>query len=343
MDEIPITLIKDDKLPYQDSPINSVNVKVWGDPATMDTRVICAQSVIGAIEEHARSDQREVGGWLLGQAYRDKGIIFIDISNYLPAKSASGSQSSQIHFSFTADIKAEMWKIKDQKYDDLKIVGWFHSHPSYGIFLSPMDENVQKSDFARIWHTALVFDPIRHEGGFYVWQKGEIVQTKGFYELLDITPSESLVAWRNVQDDGNSTNSQQFGEGTKKNGRSNSNNSFFKIAVLVLLIIVSIILAILILYLGQSNSLLKSHNFELISQMNTLQAEIGITAKEKNSYNAQLYEANATIAAFQTLVATYQPSSSPTPSPDSSTLSISTPIDTQLPTDSSPEAMTITP
>jgi len=343
MDDIPITLLKDDKLPFLDSPISGTNIKIWGNPTTMDTRVICSQSVIVAIEEHARSDHREVGGWLLGKAYRNKGIIFIEISVYLPAQNTTGAQSSQVHFSFTADIKAEMWKIKDKEYDDLKVVGWFHSHPSYGIFLSPMDENVQKIDFASIWHTALVFDPIKHEGGFYVWQGGELVQTNGFYELLDINPSESLATWRNIRTDENSTNSQQFDLRTKGIGWFNSRSSFFKFIVLIILIVISLVLVFYFLFFGRSNRLLNPHDSELISQVNTLQAELDVEVKKKNAYQGQLYESNATMAALQTIVATYQPSSLLTPSIDPASLNIVTPTETPLPTDAAPTALTIIP
>lgn len=43
------------------------------------------------------------------------------------------------------------------------IVGWYHSHPDYGCFLSSIDIQSQRSFFSNPHHVALVIDPIRFE------------------------------------------------------------------------------------------------------------------------------------------------------------------------------------
>jgi hypothetical protein len=47
----------------------------------------------------------------------------------------------------------------DKHYPDLRIVGWYHTHPGHGIFLSDMDIFLHESFFGLPWQMALVYDP----------------------------------------------------------------------------------------------------------------------------------------------------------------------------------------
>jgi proteasome lid subunit RPN8/RPN11 len=44
-----------------------------------------------------------------------------------------------------------------------RIVGWYHSHPGYGVFLSATDRATQSLWFAQEWKVAIVVDPVRGE------------------------------------------------------------------------------------------------------------------------------------------------------------------------------------
>ncbi|MGD0818961.1 MAG: hypothetical protein ABR986_11305, partial [Methanomassiliicoccales archaeon] len=46
---------------------------------------------------------------------------------------------------------------------DYVIVGWYHSHPGHGCFLSQTDIDTQVSMFNRPFHSALVIDPVNME------------------------------------------------------------------------------------------------------------------------------------------------------------------------------------
>jgi proteasome lid subunit RPN8/RPN11 len=58
---------------------------------------------------------------------------------------------------------------------DHQIVGWHHTHPGFGIFLSRHDEFFHRNFFSQPWQVALVVDPQRGELGFFQWLDGEIV------------------------------------------------------------------------------------------------------------------------------------------------------------------------
>ena len=61
----------------------------------------------------------------------------------------------------------------DTKFTDRKIVGWYHSHPNYGIFLSDRDRFCQDSTFNSPGQIAYVVDPVNGLEGVFCWRGGE--------------------------------------------------------------------------------------------------------------------------------------------------------------------------
>ena len=57
----------------------------------------------------------------------------------------------------------DFYEVKTSLYKDLDVLGWVHSHPNIGVFLSKQDETVNMF-FNNI---AVVYDPIIKEIGFY--------------------------------------------------------------------------------------------------------------------------------------------------------------------------------
>jgi proteasome lid subunit RPN8/RPN11 len=50
-------------------------------------------------------------------------------------------------------------------------VGWYHTHPGFGIFLSNMDLFIHRNFFPQKWHIALVLDPVNKKSGYFCWDK----------------------------------------------------------------------------------------------------------------------------------------------------------------------------
>lgn len=135
------------------------------------------------LQAHCHSDTRsEVGGALLGRAYRYEGQVFVEVQASLPARS---SDHGPIHFTFNADSWSQLHKDRAQQHPELDIVGWFHTHPGLGVFFSGDDIVVHSAAFVLPWHVALVLDPLRGEMGLFAWQKGKIVPVPGFYGMAD--------------------------------------------------------------------------------------------------------------------------------------------------------------
>jgi hypothetical protein len=51
------------------------------------------------------------------------------------------------------------------------LLGWYHTHPDLGIFLSETDlEKTHRVLFAEPFQIALVYDPVRHKAGYFCWE-----------------------------------------------------------------------------------------------------------------------------------------------------------------------------
>ena len=94
------------------------------------------QSVINEIKEHGRSSMnKEVCGVLVGNLCWDK-VPYLLIDTRIEGRFADHQSGSVTFTSETWDyIHSEL----SEKYPEKKIVGWYHTHPGFGIFLSNMD------------------------------------------------------------------------------------------------------------------------------------------------------------------------------------------------------------
>jgi proteasome lid subunit RPN8/RPN11 len=112
----------------------------------------------------------EIGGILIGKVYKDHEGPFLEVSAAI-AGEHTRNQGTQV--TFTPETWTQVNRVKDKKYPDASIVGWYHTHPRFGIFLSDMDKFIHKHHFPQPWTTALVVDPVQKSEGFFVWSGGE--------------------------------------------------------------------------------------------------------------------------------------------------------------------------
>ena len=79
------------------------------------------------------------------------------------------AEEAGAHVTFTQDTWEHIYAIKDQKYPEQRIVGWYHSHPGFGVFLSDHDTFIHKNFFSSPGQVAWVFDPHSDEEGCFGW------------------------------------------------------------------------------------------------------------------------------------------------------------------------------
>jgi 26S proteasome regulatory subunit N11 len=119
-----------------------------------------------ALRKHAvahRHERLEVMGLLLGEICRHNG------KEYAVARKAVTTQldASQVAVKFSReglDALASSLASVDFEY---VIVGWYHSHPGYGCFLSETDVATQKAMFSGASHVAMVVDPVKEQAGAF--------------------------------------------------------------------------------------------------------------------------------------------------------------------------------
>jgi proteasome lid subunit RPN8/RPN11 len=101
----------------------------------------------------------EVMGFLVGDVYKFKGFTFALVKDVI----SSELRSTNISVRFEKDGFGGLFeKLENLDYEYI-IVGWYHSHPGMGCFLSSKDIDTQKRIFNRPFHSALVVDPISKE------------------------------------------------------------------------------------------------------------------------------------------------------------------------------------
>lgn len=162
-------------------------------PSGGEVTVILSQLALKQVGAHGSSHPTyEVGGALLGRAYRWQDRAYVDVLAAIPAVS---QDHGPIHFTFTADAWSQLHRDREGRYPDLDIVGWFHTHPDLGVFYSSDDVVVHSAAFTQPWHVGLVVDPLRAETSFFGWKQGQLAPIGGFYERLDLQPGSSM-AWR---------------------------------------------------------------------------------------------------------------------------------------------------
>ncbi|HEX8121740.1 MAG TPA: Mov34/MPN/PAD-1 family protein [Solirubrobacteraceae bacterium] len=123
-----------------------------------------------AIYDHVfAADDREVGGVLVG--HRQPGEPAL-IRSSVPALEAEGDLT---RLTFTHEAWARVHEIMEAEHPHEEIVGWYHSHPGHGIFLSDHDEFIHRNFFADESSIAYVVDPQQGLEGIFGWHDGELV------------------------------------------------------------------------------------------------------------------------------------------------------------------------
>jgi proteasome lid subunit RPN8/RPN11 len=129
-------------------------------------------SVLQNIRLHARSEpQREICGVLLGNQSNGQTRVVASIKG-------QGANQGDAHVTFTQETWNKIHEEKDKKYPNEKIVGWYHSHPGFGVFLSDHDLFIHKNFFSQPGQLAWVFDPHSDEEGCFGWENDEVRRIK---------------------------------------------------------------------------------------------------------------------------------------------------------------------
>jgi len=147
-----------------------------------DTPVFFSGKTLPEIISHLNSDpHNEQGGYLVGEAYADPHTdgLWVAAAGAIPLK----QKGTLTQLDFTLDPA-----VLESKFPSMRLIGWYHSHPGHGIFLSDDDEHVHRF-FQTANSLAFVYDPQSKESGLFISDnKGTISQLRGFYTQTKIEP-----------------------------------------------------------------------------------------------------------------------------------------------------------
>ncbi len=117
------------------------------------------------ILRHSRSSENEVIGLLVGDQHTWKGRSYTLIDGHV-----EGNQGSATSVIFQ-NINSLLQSLTGIHSDKL-IVGWYHSHPNLGCFLSHTDRSTHLEGYGDPWDVALVLDPTRKKYAFFKYDEG---------------------------------------------------------------------------------------------------------------------------------------------------------------------------
>jgi proteasome lid subunit RPN8/RPN11 len=173
--------------------------------------VVMEAEVARKIRQHARTSMKaEVCGVLIGNTDHER----MTVEACIPGINAAQGGA---HVTFTQDTWEHIYKIKDKEYPDDKIVGWYHSHPGFGVFLSEHDLFIQQNFFSNPQQVAWVYDPHTDEEGCFGWIGGSIEKLSairvGYSQEVEIA---STAAHEYEEDDDSASDSMVRADGEQK-------------------------------------------------------------------------------------------------------------------------------
>jgi proteasome lid subunit RPN8/RPN11 len=121
---------------------------------------------LDAILRHCYSTpDLEVGGLLLGRLHSSDNMIYIGVHAFIEANYAQEAHTSLV---FTPKTWMHFSEQQSRLDASLLRVGWVHTHPNFGLFLSKDDVWIHDNWFQEPWQIAIVVDPIQHTMGAFV-------------------------------------------------------------------------------------------------------------------------------------------------------------------------------
>ncbi len=166
------------------------NIVLFGEHDPEDKKIYISQNAYRDIHHFTEDKtQNESGGVLLGNVVEEFGKTHIVIRAFIEAKHCEGTPTT---LTFTHESWEYIHKEASKRYPEYKILGWIHTHPDFGIFLSDYDKFIHENFFNEENQVAYVIDPIRNDEGFYFWINQKIEHCKGFF-LFDKTGTKISV------------------------------------------------------------------------------------------------------------------------------------------------------
>lgn len=155
------------------------NIVPVGEQVFEDKNIYIQQDVYKKIHKFAENKtENEHGGILVGHVVNELGKENTIIEGFIEAKY---NEATPTTLTFTHKTWEYFHSEIDKRFNGEKIVGWIHTHPNFGVFLSENDRFIQQNFFTDKNQVAYVVDPIQNDEGFFFWVDEKLERCPGFY------------------------------------------------------------------------------------------------------------------------------------------------------------------
>jgi proteasome lid subunit RPN8/RPN11 len=151
-------------------PIQRPGPERCGDVDDLPARfaIHCASQLVQAIIQYsAQFRNTEIFGLLLGRVIITPGErLRTVIEDYVPAQVFAHSDIGFVEVSASELMRLDAEVEERTEGSATRIVGWFHTHPGHGVFMSATDRDNHRL-YTQSWQVALVVDPHSRQWGFF--------------------------------------------------------------------------------------------------------------------------------------------------------------------------------
>jgi proteasome lid subunit RPN8/RPN11 len=120
----------------------------------------------------------EVCGVLVGRVGEDEHGRFVHVTAAIRGQAAKQEGAA---VTFTHETWNHIHQEMDARHPDAQIVGWYHTHGGFGVFLSEMDTFVHRNFFPEPFHLAYVYDPLAGSEAFFHPRGAELVAARRYW------------------------------------------------------------------------------------------------------------------------------------------------------------------
>ena len=135
----------------------------------------CLKQMLAHIQRHLDC---EVGGVFLGAIGRSRLGLVTTMTEALPAVRTEAGRG---HITFSHDSWEEIYSYLDSLAENLQIVGWYHTHPGFGVFFSHQDSFIQENFFGHPGQLGVVIDPVKRILAAFCCADGELEALAGLW------------------------------------------------------------------------------------------------------------------------------------------------------------------
>ncbi|NLK97324.1 MAG: LysM peptidoglycan-binding domain-containing protein [Epulopiscium sp.] len=153
------------------------NAKLIGDTPT-GIQVYLEDYVYTYLYQYAKLNRgEEKGAALVGYYTEEFGEKMAIISGAIQFKHSLSEDRVLLTDEVMNEVRAKLNKY----FPDCELMGWMHTQPGYGIFLTTQDIRLQKQFFGKPYQTLMIIDPIENIEAFFLWDKEEVRSAEGYY------------------------------------------------------------------------------------------------------------------------------------------------------------------